>query len=109
MIKVLFVTHNYIRHKGDFAGVFLHLLARKLKEQDVEVHVVAPHDAGLTEYEEVEGIKIYRFRYADDDKETFAYRGDMHQQLFKNPFKIIRLLKFLRESYKLSCKIILKT
>ncbi|MFH2036471.1 MAG: glycosyltransferase family 4 protein [Candidatus Zixiibacteriota bacterium] len=105
-LKVLYVTHNYIRHKGDFAGVFLHLLARKLKEKNIEIHVVAPHDAGLSEFEEIDGIKIYRFRYADDDNETFAYRGDMHRQLFKNPFKIFRLLKFLNESFKLACKII---
>jgi len=104
--KVLFVTHNYIRFKGDFAGVFLHLLARKLGEQGIEVQVVAPHDASIPEYEEIDGVKIHRFRYASDDKETFAYRGDMHRQLFKNPLKIFRLLRFIRKSTQLARRLI---
>jgi glycosyltransferase involved in cell wall biosynthesis len=107
-LKVLFITHNYIRRVGDFAGVFLHLLARKLREHDIEVHVVAPHDAGLAEFEEIQGIKIYRFRYADDDKETFAYRGDMHRQLLRNPFKIFTLLRFIRSAANLAASVIEK-
>ena len=107
-LKVLIITHNYIRSSGDFAGVFLHLLARKLRENGIEVHVVAPHDSGIAEYEEIQGIKIHRFRYAPDEKESFAYRGDMHRQLFKNPFKIFRLLKFVRSAGKLAASVIEK-
>ncbi|PKK84029.1 MAG: hypothetical protein CVT49_05225 [candidate division Zixibacteria bacterium HGW-Zixibacteria-1] len=107
-LKVLFVTHNYIRFVGDFAGVFLHLLARKLRENGIEVHVVAPHDAAIPEMEEIQGIKIYRFRYGPDEKETFAYRGNMHRQLFRNPFKIFRLLKFLSSARRLASEVIEK-
>ncbi len=107
-IKVLFLTHNYIRFKGDFAGVFLHLLARQLREEGVEVVVVAPHDATLPEYEIIEGIKIHRFRYGRDEEETFAYRGEMHRQLFRNPFKIFLLLRFLKSAYHLACTVIEK-
>lgn len=106
ILRVLFITHNYIRFKGDFAGVFLHLLAKKLKEFNVDVMIVAPHDTGLKEYEMIEGIRIYRFRYGNDKSETFAYRGDMHRQLFRNPFKIFRLIKFLRAEYRLASSII---
>ncbi len=107
-MKVLFITHNYIRFKGDFAGVFLHLLARKLKEEEIEVTVVAPHDAGAEEYEEIDGIRVYRFRYAADDDETFAYRGDMHRRLFRNPFRLFGLIKFIRSAYHLACETIEK-
>lgn len=105
-MKLLIVTHNYIRAEGDFAGVFLHLMARKLSENGVEVHVVAPHDAAIAEYEEIGGVKVYRFRYARDDKETLAYRGDMHRQVIRNPLKLFRLWRFLRASYKLCCRVI---
>ncbi len=104
--KVLFVTHNYIRFDGDFSGVFLHLLARKLGEQGIEVVVVAPHDASIPDTDEIDGVRIHRFRYASDDKETFAYCGDMHRQLFRNPFKIFRLLRFIGEATKLASKLI---
>lgn len=106
--RILFLTHNYIRGRGDFAGVFLHLLATKLTELGFEIFVVAPHDAGLPEYEEIDRIKICRFRYADDKDETFAYRGNMHQQVLTNPFKIFRLIKFLKAAYKKTVEIIEK-
>ncbi|MBN2227291.1 MAG: glycosyltransferase family 4 protein [candidate division Zixibacteria bacterium] len=105
-LKILFVTHNYIRFGGDFAGVFLHLLARKLGEQGIEVVVVAPHDASIPETEIIDGVKIHRFRYASDENETFAYRGDMHRQLFRNPFRIFRLLRFIRKATRLASKLI---
>jgi len=106
--KILFLTHNYIRRRGDFAGVFLHLLATKLTELGFEISVVAPHDAGTPEYEEIDRIKIYRFRYADDKDETFAYRGNMHRQLFSNPFKIFGLIKFLKAGYRKAVEVIEK-
>ncbi len=105
-LKVLFITHNYIRYQGDFSGVFLHLLARRLRDHGINVSVLAPHDGGLPEFEMIDGINIYRFRYGDDTAETFAYRGDMHRQLMYNPLKFLRLLKFVREAYKQAVKII---
>jgi glycosyltransferase involved in cell wall biosynthesis len=108
VIRVLFITHNYIRRQGDFAGVFLHLLARKLKEHNVDVLVVAPHDGGLKEYEIIDGVRIFRFRYGPDEEETFAYRGDMDRQLFRNPFKIFRLYKFLQAANRKAQRIIEK-
>jgi len=86
----------------------LHLLATKLTDLGFDIFVVAPHDAGLPEYEEIDGIKIYRFRYAEDKDETFAYRGNMHQQLLSNPFKIFGLIKFLKAGYKKAVEVIKK-
>ena len=106
--KLLFLTHNYIRRPGDYAGVFLHLLATRLRDLDFEIHVVAPHDTGCAEYEEIDGIKIHRFRYADDRDETFAYRGDMHRQIFKNPFKLKIFRNFLKSEFDLTFSIIEK-
>ncbi len=107
-LKVLFITHNYIRREGDFAGVFLHLLARKLMKNDIKVYVIAPHDKGIPEYEEIEGVRIYRFRYGSENQETLAYRGDMHRQVLRNPFKFFRLYIFLRSFFRLASLIIEK-
>ncbi len=106
LLKVLFISHNYIRYKGDFSGVFLHLLARKLQEKNIEVYVVAPHDKGLPEQEQIDGVHIYRFRYDRDDREKLAYRGDMHRQVLKNPFKAFRLYKFLRAFFRVASEVI---
>lgn len=74
-LDVLFITHNFPRHHGDFAGRFLERLANMLQVRGVSVGVVAPHDPGALEYEVMSGIPVWRFRYADDSHEILAYRG----------------------------------
>ena len=86
----------------------MHLLATKLTDLGFDIFVVAPHDAGTPEYEEIDGIKIHRFRYAEEKDETFAYRGNMHRQLLSNPFKIFGLIKFLKTGYRKAVELIEK-
>ena len=95
-IKLLVMTHNYPRFEGDFAGVFLALLLQKLRLFGIEPIVLAPHDKGCKEYEELAGIKIYRFRYAaDENDETLAYRGNMHQLVLGSVGGLFSFKRFL--------------
>jgi len=90
------ITHNYPRFEGDFAGVFLSLLAKELINYDIEPVVLAPHDKGLKEYEIVDGVKIYRFRYdANEDNETIAYKGNMHKLVLGSVSGIFKFKRFL--------------
>ena len=96
-IKALLLTHNYPRQAGDFSGVFLTLLTRRLPEYGITPIVVAPHDQGIPEEECLDGVQVVRFRYAEDDsQETLAYRGNMDQQVRKLPFGPFRLARFNR-------------
>ena len=96
-IRFLMLTHNYPRFNGDYAGVFLALLARRLLEHNIEPVVLAPHDKGVAEYEENNGIKIYRFHYATDENlENLAYRGNMQQLAFGSVGGILRFRRFLK-------------
>jgi glycosyltransferase involved in cell wall biosynthesis len=74
-LDVLFLTHNFPRHPGDFSGRFLERLARLLLERGVRVGVVVPHDPGAAEHEIMSDIPVWRYRYADDANEVLAYRG----------------------------------
>ncbi len=95
-IKLLMLTHNYPRFKGDFAGVFISLLARRLCECGVEPIVLAPHDIGIPEQETLDGVRVVRFRYAkSDDDETIAYRGNMHQLVLRSVTGIFKFKQFL--------------
>ena len=94
-MKILFLTHNYPRYEGDFSGVFLRVLAQRLQDEGMNISVLAPHDAGLAGQETIDGIEIHRFRYDIDEKEDFAYRGDMHQRLL-SPNGILTFRRFLR-------------
>lgn len=95
-IKLLILTHNYPRFVGDFAGIFVALQAKRLTECGIEPVVLAPHDPGAAEYEELDGVKVYRFRYADSDAdETLAYRGTMHQLVLGSVSGIFKFKHFL--------------
>ena len=103
-MNVLFLTHNYPRHEGDFSGVFLRVLARRLHDEGITVTVLAPHDAGLAEKESINGIEIHRFRYDIDENENFAYRGNMHRRLM-TPSGIFTFRRFLSAYRKAGLKI----
>lgn len=107
-IKLLMLTHNYPRFQGDFAGVFLSLLAKKLHLFDIEPIILAPHAPGLEEYEEMDGVKIYRFRYAEDEKEVIAYQGNMHKLVLGSVNGIFQFRQFLQAFEKHALNIIEK-
>lgn len=105
-IRVLFLTHNYPRFQGDFSGVFLHVLAKSLLPHNIQPVVLAPHDAGTPEREERDGIEIVRFRYDTDDRETLAYRGNMHQIALGSLGGLSRFSGFLRAFEKAATNLI---
>lgn len=80
-LKVLFVTHAFPRHAGDAAGAFVLALAHAVRAQGVEVDVLAPSAPGLAAVDEIEGVRVRRYRYAPARWETLAYTGTMAEQV----------------------------
>jgi glycosyltransferase involved in cell wall biosynthesis len=72
---VLFVTTSYPRFDGDFAGHFVESLAREIASSGAFVTVLAPHEKGIAEKEERDGVSVRRFRYWWAPMERVAY-GD---------------------------------
>lgn len=108
-IKLLILTHNFPRFQGDFAGVFIALLARRLPEYGIDPVVLAPHDAGLPEYEVMEGVPVFRFRYAKSDTdENIAYRGAMHQLVLGSVSGIFKFKAFLDANRRAAFEVIRK-
>lgn len=63
-MKILFLTHNYPRYKGDASGVFLKDLAESLsKNKQTEILIIAPHEDNLPYFKEEQNVKIIRFKY----------------------------------------------
>jgi len=95
-IRLLILTHNYPRYNGDYAGIFISLLAKNLIKHGIKPIVLAPHDPGSEEYEVVDGVTIYRFRYAAEDKnEDIAYRGNMQNLVLGSAGGIFKFKRFL--------------
>jgi glycosyltransferase involved in cell wall biosynthesis len=76
-MNILCLTHSYVRFRGDVLSDHILLLNRLLKEKGAQIHVLAPRDAELQKYEEIEGIPIERFTYAIGKYQRLAYRGNM--------------------------------
>ncbi|MDQ3697319.1 MAG: glycosyltransferase [Gemmatimonadota bacterium] len=80
-MKVLFLAHSFPRHATDPVGSFILRLAVALRDEGVEVSVLAPAAPGLAARGEIEGISVRRFRYAPRRLETLAYTGTMRAQV----------------------------
>lgn len=80
-MKVLFLTHSFPRFSGDAPGSFLLRLAIALRDEDVNVHVVAPAADGVPTEDHIDGISVERFRYAPRKYEKLAYTGNMAQDV----------------------------
>ena len=94
-IRLLVLTHNYPRYKGDYAGIFIQLLCNKLVSQGITPIVLAPHDKDALEYEESAGVKVYRFHYADTvEQQNLAYRGQMHNLVLGSVSGIFKFKRF---------------
>lgn len=94
-MKILFIAQSFIRYKGDITSAYLFSLAKELKTIGAEVSVLSPHTAGLPMYENIDGIKIYRFRYAPVKYERLAYYGNMHELVIKNLLNKFIFLMYL--------------
>ena len=76
-IEILYLTHNYPRFAGDFAGGFIARLAEKITAAGQPVGVLAPHHRDAPREEIMNGVSVRRFRYGSDAEETLAYQGDL--------------------------------
>ena len=94
--RILFLTHNYPRHREDFAGRFVARLAELVVARGHQVMVVAPHAAGCAMEEEDHGVLVRRFRYASDADEVIAYRGEMGKIQLAGPLGMAAYWRFVR-------------
>lgn len=92
---ILVLTHNYVRSKNDYAGLFLHSLFKELAGKGHKIIVLAPHQRGLPAYEVIDRVKIFRFRYAPSFLENLAYGGEMQKKVGRNPLNVMVFLLFL--------------
>jgi glycosyltransferase involved in cell wall biosynthesis len=98
-MKVLYITHNFPRSAGDAAGSFVLRLAVALRDEGIDVRVVAPTDDALPSEESFDGITVERFRYAPRRFENLAYHGNMATQVQESWSARLALLGFLGSEF----------
>jgi glycosyltransferase involved in cell wall biosynthesis len=98
-MKVLYLTHSFPRAPGDAAGSFILRLAVALRQEGIEVLVIAPSGDDLPSHDDFDGIRVERFRYAPRRYENLAYTGNMATQVSESWSARFALLGFLSSEF----------
>src|SRR5256714_7049114 len=98
-MNVLFLTHSFPQGEGDAAGSFILRLAVALRDEGINVRVVAPAAAGLPSAEVLDGIRVERFRYAPRRYEKLAYTGNMASDVASSWTARLALVGFLGSDF----------
>lgn len=71
-LKALYIVTAYDRHPGDVITPWLVETIRRLRDENIEVEVLAPAYRGLAAGE-VDGVYVHRFRYAPKSWEDLTH------------------------------------
>jgi glycosyltransferase involved in cell wall biosynthesis len=104
-LKIVVITHNYIRHRDDLTALYLHRLSSGLVNQGMDVVVVCPHAAGLLQEETIDGVRIKRFGYPFAKLKSIVYAGNMHEVVGRSAIAKFVFLSFLRSFYRTARRI----
>ncbi len=91
---LLILTSTFPRWPGDREPPFVYELSRRLARH-FTVHVLAPHAPGAEDIEEMDGIRVFRFRYFWGDGEKLAYEGGILPSLKQHPWRFLLVPFFL--------------
>lgn len=91
--KLLVLSSTYPRWLGDPEPGFVHQLSRRLIPE-FDVHVICPHSKNALSYELLDGVHIYRFRYAPEVLETLVHGGGILSNIKSNRWKYFLLIPF---------------
>lgn len=92
--RLLVLASTYPRWAADPEPGFVHALCQRLT-QTFEVHVVCPHAPGASPEEQLDGVRVHRFRYAPARLETLVQGGGILNNLEHHPWKWLLVAPFL--------------
>lgn len=78
LINILVLTTTFPRWNDDTTPTFVYELSKRLRTEKIRIIILAPHHEGAKFYEEMEGLKVYRFPYFYPLKyQRLCYNGGM--------------------------------
>ena len=81
------LSSTYPADRQDTQPRFVHLLCANLVEQGFDVTVLAPNAPGLSALQQVDGVRIIRYRYFFRSCESLAYGSGILENLRNSPSK----------------------
>jgi len=92
--KLLVVASTYPRWRGDPEPGFVHALSRHLTDH-FQVTVLCPHAPGAAPQEDLDGIRVIRYRYAPTALEQLVNGGGIVSNLRQRPWTLALVPTFL--------------
>lgn len=89
-MKVLTLASTYPRWENDTEPMFVHNLAVELKNPH-DIFALTPHTPNSKREELIDGIKVFRFKYAPTSWQNIAYDGGINSKLKKNKLNYLAL------------------
>lgn len=86
--RLLVLASTYPRWAGDAEPGFVHELCKRLVPE-FDVAVSCPHAAGAKRREVMDGVEVFRYRYAPDRFETLVNDGGIVTNLRRQPWKYL--------------------
>ncbi len=98
-MKVLILTTTFPRWKDDSTPAFVYELSKQLKEEGMDIVVLAPHHGGAKLYEKMDGLEVHRFPYFYPTKyQRLCYGGGILHNLRRSWLARVQVpLLFLSE------------
>ena len=94
--NVLVLATTFPRHKNDSEPAFVFNLSKRLVSKGFNIIVLVPGAPNSLSYEEMEGLKVYRFSYFFPKKlQTICYSGGALPNLKNSPLARLILPFFL--------------
>lgn len=92
--KILVLTSTFPRWRGDKEPPFVFELSRRLA-RNFDVLVLAPHAQGACKHEELDGIKVFRFKYCLQRWERLTYEGGIVANLKQAGWRYLLVPPFI--------------
>lgn len=83
-MNVGFLTTSFPKFIGDSHAPWILEMAEKLVVKSIHINVMAPSHSTLRSYEKINGVDVYRFRYAPKRWECVAYGANIPANLKKS-------------------------
>ena len=93
-MRILVVTSTFPRWQNDTEPAFVYELCMRLHRLGANLDVLAPHAPAAKTREQMNGIKVYRYRYCPERLEILAYRGGILANLRRHWFGFL-IIPFL--------------
>lgn len=91
-MRILVLTSSFPRNENDYSAKWILELSKELNKRNFnKIIVLAPHTSNLNTQELLDGIEVYRFKYAPEHLEVLGYGKILPHEWARSNLKLVFL------------------